>query len=103
MCYIDAHEKEHQSSCDDGSSGGGCPLPSNQTKEALYSFVATIDFISCWLKSLEQNSIELCNMYVLNMEKLFQKIPVEIPKQPSPKKKLFFLLHAIGGGLYVNK
>ena len=29
MCYIYAHEKEHQSSCDDGSSGGGFPLPLN--------------------------------------------------------------------------
>ena len=29
MCSIDAHEKENQSYCDDGSSGGGCPLPSN--------------------------------------------------------------------------
>ena len=29
MCSINAHEKEHQSSCDGGNSGGGCPLPSN--------------------------------------------------------------------------
>ena len=27
MCSIDAYEKEHQSSCHDGSSGGGFPLP----------------------------------------------------------------------------
>ena len=27
MCSIDAHKKEHPSYCDDGSSGGGCPLP----------------------------------------------------------------------------
>ena len=27
MCYIDAHEKEHKPSCDNGSSGGGFPLP----------------------------------------------------------------------------
>ena len=27
MCSIDAHEKSHQSSCDDGSSGGGFSLP----------------------------------------------------------------------------
>ena len=29
ICSIDAQEKEHSSSCDDGSSSGGCPLPSN--------------------------------------------------------------------------
>ena len=29
MCSINAHEKEHQSSCNDGSRGGGCPRPSN--------------------------------------------------------------------------
>ena len=29
MCSIDAHEKEHQSSCDDDSSGEGSSLPKN--------------------------------------------------------------------------
>ena len=29
MCSIDAHEEEHQYSCDDGSRGGGCLLQSN--------------------------------------------------------------------------
>ena len=28
---IDAHEKKYQPSCDDGSSGGGCPIPPNST------------------------------------------------------------------------
>ena len=28
MCSVDAYKREHQSSsCYDGSSGGGCPLP----------------------------------------------------------------------------
>ena len=32
-CSIDVYEREHQpSSCDDGSSGEGCPLPKNSTK-----------------------------------------------------------------------
>ena len=87
MCYIGAHEKEHLSSYDDGSSGQGCPIPSNSTIEALDSLSATIDFISCWLKSLEHNFIERCNMYIFNMNKLFQKIPAELPTQPSPRKK----------------
>ena len=42
-------------------------------------------------------------MYDFNMNKLLQKIPIEIPKQTSPKKKLKSLLHYIGGGCYVNK
>ena len=47
MCYIDVHEKEHQSSCDDGSSSGVCPIPSNSTTEALDLLGATIYFIDC--------------------------------------------------------
>ena len=55
MFSIDAYEKEHQSSYDDVSSGGGCSLPSNSTTEALDSLGATIYFIGCWLKALERN------------------------------------------------
>ena len=86
MCSIDAHEKEHQVYCDDGSSGGGRPLPSNSTTEAPDSLGATIDFIGCWLKALEYNFIEYCSMYVFNMKIVFQKILVELTKQSSPKK-----------------
>ena len=78
LCSIDAHEKYHPSSCDDGSSGGGCPLPSNSTKKSLVLLSATMDFISCWLKSLEQNVLQRCNMYFFNKNKLFQKIPFEL-------------------------
>ena len=36
MCSIGTHEREHQSSsCNDGSSGGGCPLPIISTTKAL--------------------------------------------------------------------
>ena len=36
MCSIDAYEREHQAySCDNGSSGGGCPLTTTSTNEAL--------------------------------------------------------------------
>ena len=36
MCSIDAYEIENQShGCDNGSSGGGCPLPTNSTTSAL--------------------------------------------------------------------
>ena len=102
MCCIDAHEKEHPSSYDYGSSGGVFLLPSNSTTEALVLLGAIIDFIGCWLKYLERNVLQLCNMYVLNMRKLFQKIPVELNKQPSPREKRKSLLHAIGCGWYVK-
>ena len=53
ICSLDAYEIENQSSsCDDVRSGGGCPLPTNSTTEALESLCATIDFIGCWLKAL---------------------------------------------------
>ena len=56
MCYIYAYERENQSSsCDDGSSCGGCPLPTNPTTKALELLGATIYFIGCWLKALEHN------------------------------------------------
>ena len=59
MCSIDAYKKENQSSsCYDGSSGGGCPLPSNSTTEALESLGKTIYFIGCCLKALEHNFLE---------------------------------------------
>ena len=36
MCSIDAYKGENKPySCDDGSSGGCCPLPTNSTTEAL--------------------------------------------------------------------
>ena len=37
------------------------------------------------------------------MKHFFLKIPVELPKQPSPREKHQSLLNAIGGGWYVNK
>ena len=103
MCSIDVHEKEHTSSFDDDSSSGSGPTPSNSTIEAFILLGATIDFIGSWLESLEQNVLERCHMYAFNMEKLFQKTPVELPKQPSSKEKDKSLLHSIGGGWYVNK
>ena len=51
MRSIDAHDKEHESSSDDGSSCGGCLLPTNSTKEALDSLGATIYFIDFWIKA----------------------------------------------------
>ena len=102
MSSIDAYEKEHQSSiCDYGSISGGCPLPKNSTIEILESLGATIYFIGCWIKSLEHNFLERCNLYTHYMEELFQKIPVELPNQTSPRGKIKSLLHAIGGGWYV--
>ena len=104
MCSIDAYEKEHQlSSCDDGISGGGCPLTTTSMTEALESLGATIDFIGCWLKALEHNFLERCNLYTRYMEELFHKIPGKLPNKPSPKEKRKSLLHAIGGGWYVEK
>ena len=41
-------------------------------------------------------------MYFFNMNNFFLKIPVEIPKQPSPKKKRKSLLNSIGGVWYVK-
>ena len=37
------------------------------------------------------------------MKNMFQKIPVELPEPPIPKEKHQSLLHAVGGGWYMNK
>ena len=64
MCYIDANEREHQSSsCDDVIRGGVCPLPINSTTKSLESLGATMYFIGCWLKALEHNFLECYHLY----------------------------------------
>ena len=37
------------------------------------------------------------------MDLFFQKITVELPNQPSTKEKRKSVLHAIGGGWYMDK
>ena len=97
--YFHSHEKEHQSYCDDDNSGGGCSLPSNSTTEALDFLGETIYFIGCWLKALEHNVLEICNMYFFNMKKIFQKTLVEITKTPVQRKNTnnyYMLLEVFG-------
>ena len=55
------------------------------------------------MQALEQFFLERCHMYFFAMEKLFQRTPIELPKLSSPKEKHQSLLHAIGGGCYMNK
>ena len=88
MCSIDAHEKEHQSSFDYSSSGECFPLPSNSTTESLDSLGATIDFIGFWLKALEHNFIERCNLYTHYMEDFFIKSELNFLINPVQRKKL---------------
>ena len=42
-------------------------------------------------------------MYFIAMKNIFQKIPVELPKPPSPKEKHQSLLYDIGGGWEMKK
>ena len=85
MCSFESHEKEHQESCDDGNSGGGCTLPPNLTKEALVFIGGTIYVIGCSIKVLEHNVLERSHMYIFAMKKIFLKISVELPKPSSPE------------------
>ena len=50
MWDVDAHEKYHVSLPDDENSGGGRPIPSTLSKEALFSLGHTINFIDNWLQ-----------------------------------------------------
>ena len=100
MCSVDAYKREHQSSsCYDGSSGGGCPLPTNSTKEVLELLVATIDFIVCWLKALEHNFLERCNLYTRYMEEFFLKYQLNFlinPVQRKNENRYYMLLEVVG-------
>ena len=69
MYSIDSYERQHQSySGDYGSSGGGCPLPTNSTIEVLEQLGSTLDFIGGWLKALEHNFLERCILYTHYMK-----------------------------------
>ena len=99
ICSIGAHEYKNQSLHDDEISSGGYPIPSSSTTEVLVSLSPTLDLIGCWLQALEHNFLERCNMYIFPMKNTFQRIPVEIPKPPSPKEKypsLYMLLEVVG-------
>ena len=67
-CVILMHMKNNPSEHDDGSSGGGYSIPLNSTTEALVSLSVTIDLVGCWVQGLEQNLLELCNMYFGTMK-----------------------------------
>ena len=77
----------------------------HQIQQQKHWFFLMQPYISLvvWLKSLEKNVLELCNMYFFNMNKKFHKIPVKLTKQHIPRGKCKSLLHAIVGGWYVNK
>ena len=62
-----------------------------------------MDFIGGWIKALEHNLLERCDLYTHYMEELLKKIPVKLPNKPSPNEKRKSLLHDIGGGWYVEK
>ena len=78
MCSIYAHEKEHQSSCDDGSSGRVCLLSSNSTTEALHLLDATIYFIDCLAKILRTQVHRTLLMFSHNMVTLFKKYQLNL-------------------------
>ena len=85
-------KKKNPQQHDDGSSGGGYPIPLNSTTEALVSLIVTINFIGCCLQGIEHNILERCNVYIFATKKLFRKIPVKIPKPPSPKEKTSIII-----------
>ena len=45
MCSANVYDKEHVTMPDDASSGGGLPMTSTSSKEALFSLVLNIKFI----------------------------------------------------------
>ena len=62
------------------SSGDSYQMPPNSTTEALVLLSATIDFIGCWLQALEHNLLDICQMYINDMKKLFLKYQLNFLK-----------------------
>ena len=75
---------------DDESSGGGIPMPSMLSKEALFSLAHTIKFIDNWSQCFEVNYHNRIMIYKINMSELFKKTPKLIPpKKPDGYKAKF--------------
>ena len=63
MCYLVAHDKKLPAYEDEEISIGDRLIPKHVTTEALESLVATINFISMWIKLLEENYEIRCGIY----------------------------------------
>ena len=60
-------------------------------------------FVDCWLKVFDHSYLSLSNMYIENIQYLFKKKPVQIPKPLSLKEKCQSILHSIGDDWYMKK
>ena len=88
MCYVDGYDKEHVPMSDDASNGGGIPIPSTLSKEALYSLGKTINFIENWIQCFEVNHENRIMIYKTNMSEVFKRIPKSLsPKLPDDSKR----------------
>ena len=57
-----------------------------QQQKNWFFLDATINFIGYWLKSIEHNVIERCNMYVFNMNIFFRKYQLNFLNNPVQRK-----------------
>ena len=92
MRSIIAHEKQHLSYVDDGTSGGGKEIPQNSTIEELDSLGATFDFIDFWLRCFDQKYQARSNTYSEAIQDWFKKILVQLPKPLIHKEKISIII-----------
>ena len=97
MCSITSHDTQQHKYVDDAISAGSREIPNNSTTEALKSLCATIKFIHCWLKHLQQTQQEISEMYHEVTIDLFKQIPTMKYNPLSQDKNNQFLLIDIGG------
>ena len=64
----------------DESSGGGRPIPSTSSREALLSLCKTINFIYNWIQCFEVTYDNIIIFLKGNMSDLFKTILESLPK-----------------------
>ena len=103
MCSIISHDKQQPTYADGKISGGGRPIPKNETTELLEALDATLNFIYFWLEFFHRNYEEIYIMYHGAIKKLFKKTPTIKSKPLSHDKKHQKLLIDIGDHWYMEK
>ena len=86
MCSLVAHVKMQPNYEGDESSLRDRSIPKYETTKALTALGPTINFIDRWLILFLDNYNDRCDTYVNDMKEMFKQIPLNMPKELTPKQ-----------------